>query len=215
LIASGRKTVTSPLIKFPVKSVVLIGATHVGKTCIVKRGTTGVFDCNTLPTLGASYTSKVVNVGSAVTRLLIWDTAGQERYRGITPMYYRNAVAAVIVYSIADQDSFTQVDEWLRSLEDNIPAGLLLFLVGNKSDLDDALRKVQIDEGREKANEIHADFTEVSAKNGEGINELFITIASSCLEHQKAAGKGDATNTPEVVEVGRTAHPAGEEGSCC
>jgi Ras-related protein Rab-5C len=192
--------------------VVLIGATSVGKTCIVKRGTTGVFDSSTMPTLGASYTSKLVNVGDSVTRLLIWDTAGQERYRGITPMYYRNAVAAIIVYSIADRASFEQVEVWLRSLEENIPAGVLLSLVGNKSDLD-ANREVPVDEGQEKANAIHATFCEVSAKTGEGIDELFVTVATTCLEHRQAKGKDQPANQAVTVDVGLAG--ASQDKSCC
>jgi small GTP-binding protein len=192
--------------------VVLIGATSVGKTCIVKRGTTGVFDSSTMPTLGASYTSKLVNVGDSITRLLIWDTAGQERYRGITPMYYRNAIAAIIVYSISDGESFKQVEVWLKSLEENIPAGVLLFLVGNKSDLEDA-REVTIDEGQEKANAIHATFSEVSAKTGDGVDELFITVATTCLEHRQAKLKNQASNQAETVDVGQPA--ANSEKGCC
>jgi small GTP-binding protein len=193
--------------------VVLIGATSVGKTCIVKRGTTGVFDSSSMPTLGASYTSKLVNVGESVTRLLLWDTAGQERYRGITPMYYRNAVAAVIVYSIADSNSFAEVDVWLRSLEENIPSGVLLFLVGNKADLEDS-RQVTIDVGQEKANAIHATFSEVSAKAGDGIDELFVTVASTCLEHRQAKGKAAAANQAETVDVAVTGQPKDAKGCC-
>jgi small GTP-binding protein len=193
--------------------VVLIGATSVGKTCIVKRGTTGVFDSSTMPTLGASYTSKLVNVGDAVTRLLIWDTAGQERYRGITPMYYRNAVAAIIVYSIADRESFAQVEVWLKSLEENIPAGVLLFLVGNKADLEEN-REVTIDQGQEKANAIHATFSEVSAKVGDGIDELFVTVASTCFEHKQAKGKEAAANQAETVDVGLAGRKNEEKGCC-
>jgi small GTP-binding protein len=193
--------------------VVLIGATSVGKTCIVKRGTTGIFDSSTMPTLGASYTSKLVNVGESITRLLIWDTAGQERYRGITPMYYRNAVAAIIVYSIADRESFKQVEVWLRSLEENIPAGVLLFLVGNKSDLDDK-REISIDEGQEKATEIHAAFSEVSAKNGDGVDELFVTVASTCLEHRQSKPKDHPANQAQTVDVGQTAKDQNATGCC-
>jgi small GTP-binding protein len=157
--------------------VVLVGAASVGKTCIVKRGTTGLFDAGSQPTLGASYTSKVVDNA----RLLIWDTAGQERYHGITHMYYRNVVAAIIVYSIADHETFAQLDLWEASLRDNTTGNVLLFLVGNKCDLEDE-RQVAIDEGQSRATAMGATFCEASAKTGIGIEELFVTIATQSLE---------------------------------
>jgi small GTP-binding protein len=193
--------------------VVLIGETSVGKTCIVKRGTTGAFDSNTLATLGASYTSKLVNAGEIVTRLLIWDTAGQERYRGITPMYYRNAAAVLLVYSIADRESFTQIDVWLRSLEENIPNGVLLFLVGNKSDLE-STREVKVEAGQEKAQSIRATFSEVSAKTGDGIKELFVTVASACLALKKTKDKDAASNQAETVDVGASRTHKEQKGCC-
>jgi Ras-related protein Rab-5C len=189
--------------------IVLIGATGVGKTCVVKRATTGVFEGGTMPTLGASYTSKVVSVNAETARLLIWDTAGQERYRGITHMYYRNAVAAILVYGINELESFKQIDSWLQSLQDNTPPGVLLFLVGNKSDLDDA-RQVSIQDAQDKATAIGAEFSEVSAKTGLGIEELFVCIASKSLE--KATPAQPATG-PTTIDVGQ-ASPDAQKGCC-
>ena len=31
-------------------------------------------------------------------KLQIWDTAGEERFRSVTPMYYKNAAAIILVY---------------------------------------------------------------------------------------------------------------------
>jgi small GTP-binding protein len=191
--------------------VVIIGATSVGKTCIVKRSTTGIFDSAAMPTLGASYTSKLVTVNEKVVRLLTWDTAGQERYRGITPMYYRNAAAALIVYSIVDVESFQQVDVWLRSLRENILTSIVLFVVGNKSDLD-ATRQVSVDEAQEKATAIGAHFSEVSAKTGDGIDELFVLVAAGCLEAHEGKAKGSDQNVAETVQVDGK-KPNG--GRCC
>jgi small GTP-binding protein len=162
-----------------------------------------------MPTLGASYTSKVVTVNDTSARLLIWDTAGQERYRGITHMYYRNAAAALIVYGINDRDSFNQIDVWLRSLQENTPPGVLVFIVGNKLDLEDN-RQVQIQEGQDKASEIGAAFAEVSAKTGLGIEELFVCVASAAMEKRPAA----QPSTEGVIDV---AQPGGkqEEKGCC
>jgi small GTP-binding protein len=193
--------------------IVLIGAANVGKTCIVQRGTTGAFNSGTMPTLGASYTSKMIHVNDKLVRLLIWDTAGQERYRGITPMYYRNASAAIIVYSIVDEESFEQIDPWLRSLRDNLPTSVLLFVVGNKSDLESG-RSVPVDFGQDKASAIKAHFTEVSAKTGDGIEELFVFVASTCLDATaQKAGNADGSNVAETVQVDGKKGDGG--GQCC
>ena len=51
------------------------------------------------------------------------------------------------------------------------------MLVGNKIDLEDG-REVQIEEGIQKRNEFHLDgFCEISAKNGDGIEDLFKQIS--------------------------------------
>jgi small GTP-binding protein len=159
--------------------VVLIGTSSVGKTSIVQRATTGLFDEACLPTLGASYTIKSVQVGRRTCRLQIWDTAGQERYRSITPMYYRGAHAGLVVYSVVDRESFEYVDTGLANFRDST-ADSAAFVVANKCDLADE-GQVTREEGKDKAQGYGAFFAEVSAMTGEGIEALFSMVAESSL----------------------------------
>jgi small GTP-binding protein len=161
--------------------VVLIGTSSVGKTSIVQRATTGSFDDACLPTLGASYTIKSVQVGPRTCRLQIWDTAGQERYRSITPMYYRSAQAALFVYSIVDRDSFEYIDTGIENFRENTEDASA-FLVANKCDLVDE-GQISRAEGKRKAQELGIPFVEVSAMTGEGIDGLFAMVAETCLCH--------------------------------
>jgi len=46
--------------------------------------------------------------------LIIRGHVGQERFRSMTPMYYRNADAAILVYQITDNDSFEAIQHWVE-----------------------------------------------------------------------------------------------------
>jgi Ras-related protein Rab-5C len=166
--------------------LVVVGNSTVGKTCMAKVVTSGEFPEEAIATLGASYVSKLVTVDGCDVRLQIWDTAGQERYRGMTPMYFRGADVGMICYSIADSETFDAVDGWLASLKESAPTDIVVFLVGNKCDLD-PVRQVPTETGAEKARDIGATFYEVSARSGDRINDLFIDVAKTYLEKKGGA----------------------------
>jgi len=186
--------------------IVLVGHTNVGKTCIVRQATTGTFSEDSAPTLGASYISKLTSVNGTDVRLQIWDTAGQERYRGMTPMYYRGAHVALMVYSISDAESFDSIDAWLTSLKENADPDILLFLVANKIDLDGE-RTIQRDQGANKASSIGARFYEVSAKTGQSIEELFIDIPKIFLEKE-------APTLPKKLNIEENTKKTSGKGCC-
>jgi small GTP-binding protein len=161
--------------------LVLVGNTAVGKTCIVKRAADDIFADDTSPTLGASYLSKIVVIRETTVRVQIWDTAGQERYRGMTPMYFRGAHVAIVAYSVTDLDSFEAIDSWIVSLRDNGGPNVVIFVVGNKCDNEEG-RVVETARGEGKATNLKAEFYEVSAKTGDGIEDLFMDICKVYIE---------------------------------
>ena len=164
--------------------VILVGESHVGKTCIVQRAISGVFNENTTSTLGAAYASKHVTCGDHQANLQIWDTAGQERYRGMTPMYFRGANIALVVFALDSLESFQSLDDWFDSIESNSSDPINYFLVGNKNDLEDI--KVSPELIKEKADKYNAIYREVSAKTGDGIEELFADIPKVYFENTVA-----------------------------
>jgi small GTP-binding protein len=182
--------------------IVFVGAHGVGKTCIVKRAIIDSFDEKTPPTVGGSYHSCPIRIGQTDCRLQIWDTAGQERYRGLTPIYYRQATVAIIVYSIADQVSFDEISEWKRSLDVYAEKRTQLILVGNKADLEDQ-RVVSFETGEAKAREINAEFCEVSAQNGFGVEDLLTKAGELALQVTTSADEVIVQTTP--VQIGAKA----------
>ena len=63
----------------------------------------------------------------------------------MAPLYYKGAHAALVVYSIIDENSYRCLDEWLKQLEEhgNIPK-MIKIIIGNKNDVDKEERKVEM-----------------------------------------------------------------------
>ncbi|GFY80253.1 RAB GTPase homolog H1E [Actinidia rufa] len=111
-------------------------------------------------------------------RLQLWDTAGQERFRSLIPSYIRDSSVAVIVYDVANRQSFLNTSKWIEEVRTERGRDVIIILVGNKTDLVDK-RQVSIEEGDGKAREFGVMFIETSAKAGFNIKPLFRKIAAA------------------------------------
>lgn len=152
--------------------VVLLGPSGVGKSSILKRYTDQNFQENEDSTMGASFHTKRVTYKNKVYRFQIWDTAGQEKYAPLARMYYRDAQAILLVYDITSKDSFISLNDWHSELKTKGPGSVVSIVVGNKTDLSES-EQVDEDTGRQYAESIGAGFGRTSAKENEGIRELF------------------------------------------
>ena len=95
--------------------VVLIGNSGVGKTSIAQSYKDGRVSSNISATIGASYFEKSVFFkDQSSLKLNIWDTGGQEKHRAVNSLYYKGAHAALVCYSVCDQNSFRCLEEWLK-----------------------------------------------------------------------------------------------------
>nr|KAF6438801.1 RAB30, member RAS oncogene family [Molossus molossus] len=120
--------------------IVLIGNAGVGKTCLVRRFTQGLFPPGQGATIGVDFMIKTVEINGEKVKLQIWDTAGQERFRSITQSYYRSANALILTYDITCEESFRCLPEWLREIEQyasnkviTVLATRLIWLKGERS----------------------------------------------------------------------------------
>uniref|UniRef100_A0A3Q1CHZ0 RAB30, member RAS oncogene family n=1 Tax=Amphiprion ocellaris TaxID=80972 RepID=A0A3Q1CHZ0_AMPOC len=115
--------------------IVLIGNAGVGKTCLVRRFTQGLFPPGQGATIGVDFMIKTVEIKGEKVKLQIWDTAGQERFRSITQSYYRSANALILTYDITCEDSFRCLPEWLREIEQYANNQVVTILVDHAAPL--------------------------------------------------------------------------------
>ena len=157
--------------------LVLLGESAVGKSSVALRFVNGQFSEFQENTIGAAFLTKRVSINDNIINFEIWDTAGQERYHSLAPMYYRGAKAAIIVYDITSTHSFSRAKTWVLELRQQVVnPDIVIVLAGNKSDLS-SRRTVEYENANLYAEENGLLFMETSAKNGNNVNEVFLTIA--------------------------------------
>eukprot|EP00066_Takifugu_rubripes_P021871 XP_011611137.1 PREDICTED: ras-related protein Rab-17 isoform X1 [Takifugu rubripes] len=168
--------------------MVLLGGSGVGKSSLALRFVRSEFR-STVPTVGCAYMTHMIHLRDVSLRFEIWDTAGQEKYHSVTPLYYRGAHAALLVYDISKRETFYRVQLWLQELEKHyIPGSTVMWLIGNKADLGHA-RQVSEQEGHSLAADRGLYFIETSALSGDHVDELLQdpTECTSVLEVSRAA----------------------------
>ncbi|CAK5012548.1 unnamed protein product [Meloidogyne enterolobii] len=161
--------------------VVLLGEGAVGKTSLMLRYTENKFINEHISTIQAAFASKHLIVDNERVELAIWDTAGQERFHALGPIYYRDSHGALLVYDITDRRSFERVKKWVEELLQMLGDTVVLFVVGNKIDLESS-RVVSVEEATNYASSINTQFLECSAKTNEGVDEVFDAIATAILK---------------------------------
>ena len=184
--------------------VVLLGATSVGKTCIVTRAISDLFDNDQIPTIGASFSTKKIDVDGTEVTLRIWDTAGQERFRSLTPMFYQGSQAALIVFSLIAPDTLDEVVGWIDSLREYTNPMPNLYIVGNKLDLVGEHNEIT-EKAEEIADKYRAKFFETSARAGNGIADLFADVAASIRN------KVESSQVEQIIVVSDNQN----KKSCC
>jgi len=82
-----------------------------------------------------------------------------------------------MVYSIDNQESFENVDSWLREIKTHSNPDVKVFLVGNKTDLEEK-RKVDKEVALKYKTDHNLDYlTETSAKTGFNAKSVFVEAA--------------------------------------
>merc|ERR1740123_2168275 len=101
-----------------------------------------------------------------------WDTSGQERFRCLTYGYYRGAMGIMVVYDVTNEQSFLNVRNWFRLIQQHASDIVLTMLIGNKCDQTDN-RVITRERGQLLADEYNVKFYETSAKTDHNVEEAF------------------------------------------
>lgn len=165
-----------------VKKVVMLGEHSVGKTSLIRRYVYDIFSDEYINTIGTKITKKELDIAGTSLSLFIWDMLGEKK-GSLHLAYYKGSSGGILVFDLTRRETFIEVKNWVEHFYRVAPA-VPLVIAANKADLVDKI-EVSIDEIEELAAEIDAPFFLTSAKQGEGVQRLFFTLASSIMEHHE------------------------------
>ncbi|MFX1420257.1 MAG: Rab family GTPase [Promethearchaeota archaeon] len=159
--------------------ITVIGDGQVGKTSLIKKFTKGFFNKDYVKTIGAQFSIYDKEINGENIRLLFWDIAGQDDFNFLRPYFYRDSIAAIIVFSLEEnelgKDSFNHIPNWYEDVN-QFCGDIPIIMFANKVDLIDEniLEKSKIQEIVDKYNFLGYYIT--SAKTGHGVIDAFDTI---------------------------------------
>ena len=170
--------------------ILVIGDTIAGKTPFLLRYTDDSFAANHLTTIGIDFKIKIIDRDGKRIKLQIWDTANQLHFIKITETYYKGAHAIILMYSITKRESFENIPQYMKNIEENGKNNVPIVLVGNNCDNQD--RVVTEEEGRNLAEKYSIAFFETSPKTNQNINEVFDYLINGIFE--SSTGKNNNIN---------------------
>jgi small GTP-binding protein len=165
----------------PTVKIIIVGDSGVGKTSLFTSFADQSYTGSHIPTIGVDFRLKRIQVGDQTVKLQIWDTAGLERYRALTANYFRGADVVCLVYDITCRESFANLKNWIRIIQQTTDEDFMYLVVGNKMDLT-AYRMVSDEEGALFASSISAGFFETSAKTFLHLTDVFLFMAQEVLK---------------------------------
>ncbi|OWR53800.1 ras-related protein Rab-1A [Danaus plexippus] len=192
--------------------LLLIGDSGVGKSCLLLRFADDTYTESYISTIGVDFKIRTLDLDGKTIKLQIWDTAGQERFRTITSSYYRGAHGIIIVYDCTDQDSFSNVKQWLEEIDRYACDSVNKLLVGNKCDLT-TKKAVDYTTAKQYAEQLGIPFLETSAKNSTNVEQAFMTMAAEIKARVGPPSAGAPAAAAVKIDQGRPIDT--NRTSCC
>lgn len=119
-------------------------------------------------------------------------------------MYYKNAIAACVVFDVTNRDSFDKCQSWVQELNEKANPNIIITIVGNKIDLDG--HQVSKEEAEDYAKKNGLVYYEASAKQNINVDLIFNEIAKK-LPSESTNEKKNRLKDKEL--------PKTDDGSYC
>ncbi|MFX1275005.1 MAG: Rab family GTPase [Promethearchaeota archaeon] len=169
----------------------IIGEASVGKTSLLDRYVNDNFQEDYVQTIGANFMVKEVDLMDKIEgitdsdnlkdvkelKIYWWDIGGQQDRLFATEYYFSQAVGALVVFDVSNEESFKSLDFWIQKMT-SLTGDIPFVIIGNKCD---KKKVVSEDEIKKKVSKYNVEYFETSAKTNENVTLAFNTLALKIL----------------------------------
>jgi small GTP-binding protein len=166
--------------------ICLIGDVGVGKTSLIRRYVTDVFDDKYIATIGTKVSKKEISLKDPSTGdpqkiiLLIWDIMGQPSFREVLrEAYFYGVQGSLAICDVTSKESLGELRYWIKAMTSTTGKVPIVFL-GNKCDLREETR-VPYDELEVFAKKHDSPALLTSAKTGYNVEQAFSVLVEKML----------------------------------
>jgi small GTP-binding protein len=160
------------------KKVLMLGMYGVGKTSLVKRFITSIFDEKYHSTVGVKIDKKVVKVKDQEVMLMLWDVAGAEENFTVPDSFMRGSSGYLLVIDGTRVQTLDRGFDLIAQIEKSV--GKIPFVaILNKTDLADRWQLQS--EHIHSLTALGCPLIRTSALTGEGVEEAFLTVAQKMV----------------------------------
>ena len=134
--------------------------------------------------MGAQFSKYDEEIEGDNCKLFFWDIAGQDEFNFMRPTFYKGSKAAIIVFSLTDDNSYNHITNWHEDIK-KYTGDLPIVLFGNKIDL---VKKKDLDDTKVQKILKEKDFLgyyKTSAKTGNGVYLAFQSIIKTLYQKYK------------------------------
>ena len=165
----------------PIYKIILVGDSGVGKTCLLSMYVKGMIE-QTIPTIAVEFCTKEIELydGTKI-KVQLWDTAGQERFKSLAMTYYRKAFGILLLFDVTKRSSFNACINYLEEVRNNSDKKCVIYLVGNKIDLEDQ-RQITKEEAEDFAKKENLKYIETSAVKNMKVTEAFTSLLNNIYQ---------------------------------
>jgi small GTP-binding protein len=186
------------------RKILLLGDGAVGKTSLIRKFVLDKFNDKYIATIGTKVTKKELEISTEDEKfyvtLMIWDILGQKDYKSIQARSFKGADGVILVADFTREETLGSLEEyWLAVIANRIPSLQMVF-VANKSDLKKEAQFTMKDL-QKMAAKYDAEFFSSSAKTGENVEKLFITLGKKLIEEKEEVAQEQMRPAAEEEEM--------------